>query len=90
MESDVLPLAREIVQLGRVKLRGLMALPAPTGDFEKQKKNFSILRKLMEELQSEGIELDTLSMGMSADMEAAISEGATIVRIGTAIFGPRT
>lgn len=89
MESDVLPLAREIVQLGRVKLRGLMALPAPTGDFEKQKKNFSILRKLMEELQSEGIELDTLSMGMSADMEAAIAEGATIVRIGTAIFGPR-
>ena len=90
MESGVLPLAREIVQLGRVKLRGLMALPAPTGDFEKQRKNFSILRKLSEKLQSEGIELDTLSMGMSADMEAAIAEGATIVRIGTAIFGPRT
>ncbi len=89
MESDVLPLAREIVQLGRVKLRGLMALPAPTGDFEKQRKNFSILRKLSEKLQSEEIELDTLSMGMSADMEAAIAEGATIVRIGTAIFGPR-
>ncbi len=90
MEDDVLPLAHEIAQLGRVKLRGLMALPAPTGDFEKQRKNFSILRKLSEKLQSEGVELDTLSMGMSADMEAAIAEGATIVRIGTAIFGPRT
>ncbi len=89
-ESDVLPLAREIIQFGRVKLRGLMAIPAPTGDFEKQRKNFSILRKLKEKLQSEGIELDTLSMGMSADMEAAIAEGATIVRIGTAIFGPRS
>ena len=90
MEDDVLPLAREIAQLKRLKLRGLMALPAPTGDFEKQRKNFSILRKLSEKLQSEGVELDTLSMGMTADMEAAIAEGATIVRIGTAIFGPRT
>jgi pyridoxal phosphate enzyme (YggS family) len=89
VEDDVLPLAHEIAQLGRIKLRGLMALPAPTGNFEKQRKNFSILRKLSEKLQSEGIELDTLSMGMSADMEAAIAEGATIVRIGTAIFGPR-
>jgi hypothetical protein len=90
IENDVLPLAREIVQLRKLKLRGLMTLPAPSGDFEKQRKNFSILRKLKEKLQSEGIELDTLSMGMSADMEAAIAEGATIVRIGTAIFGPRT
>jgi len=90
MEDDVLPLAREIAQLKRLKLRGLMALPAPTGDFEKQRKNFSILRKLMEKLQSEGVKLDTLSIGMSADLEAAIAEGATIVRIGTAIFGPRT
>ena len=90
LESEVFPLAREIAQLGRLKLRGLMALPAPTGDFEKQRKNFSILRKLMEKLQSEGVGLDTLSMGMSADLEAAIAEGATIVRIGTAIFGPRT
>ena len=90
IENDVLPLAREIVQLRKLKLRGLMALPAPSSDFEKQRKNFSILRKLKEKLQSEGIELDTLSMGMSADMEAAIAEGATIVRIGTAIFGPRT
>ena len=89
IENDVLPLAREIVQLRKLKLRGLMALPAPSSDFEKQKKNFSILRKLSEKLQSEGIELDTLSMGMTADMEAAIAEGATIVRIGTAIFGPR-
>ncbi|HBH36257.1 MAG TPA: YggS family pyridoxal phosphate-dependent enzyme, partial [Gammaproteobacteria bacterium] len=89
MVNEVLPLAREMAQLGRVKLRGLMAIPAPTENFEKQRKNFSILRKLMEKLQSEGIELDTLSMGMSADMEAAIAEGATIVRIGTAIFGPR-
>ena len=90
MEDEVLPLAREIAQLGRLRLRGLMALPAATSDYEKQRKNFSILRKLSDKLQSEGIELDTLSMGMSADMEAAIAEGATIVRIGTAIFGPRT
>lgn len=90
VEDAVLPLAREIAQFERLKLRGLMALPAPTGEFEKQRKNFSILRKLSEKLQSEGIELDTLSMGMTADMEAAIAEGATIVRIGTAIFGPRT
>jgi len=89
-EDKILPLACEIAKLGRLKLRGLMALPAPTEDVEKQRLNFSILRKLMEKLQSEGIELDTLSMGMSADMEAAIAEGATIVRIGTAIFGPRT
>jgi pyridoxal phosphate enzyme (YggS family) len=90
MEDEVLPLAREIAQLGRLRLRGLMALPAATTDYEKQRKNFSILRKLSDKLQSEGIELDTLSMGMSNDMEAAIAEGATIVRIGTAIFGPRT
>ena len=89
-EENLLPLAREMAQFGRLKLRGLMTLPAPTKDFEKQKKNFSILRKLREKLQSEGIALDTLSMGMSADMEAAIAEGATIVRIGTAIFGPRS
>ncbi|MEN8214685.1 MAG: YggS family pyridoxal phosphate-dependent enzyme [Pseudomonadota bacterium] len=89
-EDEVLPLAREIVRFSRLKLRGLMALPAPTGDVEKQRKNFGILRKLKEMLHTEGIALDTLSMGMSADMEAAIAEGATIVRVGTAIFGPRT
>ena len=88
-ENEVLPLAHEIVQFGRLELRGLMTLPAPSSDFEKQRKNFSILRKLKQKLQSQGIELDTLSMGMTADMEAAIAEGATIVRIGTAIFGPR-
>lgn len=90
IEDDVLPLAQEIAQFGRLKLRGLMAIPSPGGGFEKQKQKFSILRKLGKALQSAGIDLDTLSMGMSADMEAAIAEGATIVRIGTAIFGPRT
>lgn len=87
--ADVPALAREIAALPRLALRGLMALPAPEADPQAQRRPFARLRGLLEDLRGEGLSLDTLSMGMSADMEAAIAEGATIVRIGTALFGPR-
>ncbi|CAG9177053.1 YggS family pyridoxal phosphate-dependent enzyme [Cupriavidus respiraculi] len=87
--AQVLPLAREIAGLSGVRLRGLMAIPAPTDDPVAQRKPFARMRELMRELREAGIEVDTLSMGMSDDMEAAIAEGATMVRIGTAIFGAR-
>ncbi|MQM39736.1 Pyridoxal phosphate homeostasis protein [wastewater metagenome] len=87
--ADVPALAREVAALPRLALRGLMALPAPEADPEAQRRPFARLRGLLEDLRGEGLSLDTLSMGMSADMEAAIAEGATVVRIGTALFGPR-
>ena len=87
--EEALPLAKQISQLPNICLRGLMTIPAATNDFESQRQAFRLLRELKEEIQSQGIELDTLSMGMSNDMEAAIAEGSTIVRIGTAIFGKR-
>jgi uncharacterized pyridoxal phosphate-containing UPF0001 family protein len=67
----------------------LMAIPEPADDFEQQRTPFRRLRQLFDELRAQGLELDTLSMGMSADMAAAIAEGSTMVRIGTAIFGKR-
>lgn len=82
-------LARAITQLPRLRLRGLMAIPQPTAEFERQRAAFGRLRRLFEQLQGQGLPLDTLSMGMSADLAAAIMEGATIVRIGSAIFGKR-
>ena len=82
-------LARGVVELPRIRLRGLMCLPAIREDFASQREPFARLRTLAEELRSDGIETDTLSMGMSGDFRAAIFEGATIVRIGTAVFGPR-
>jgi hypothetical protein len=82
-------LARELSQLPRLRLRGLMAIPEPTADVMLQRRRFAELRLLKEALGAEGLELDTLSMGMSDDLEAAIMEGATIVRVGTAIFGER-
>ncbi len=82
-------LAREIARLPRLQLRGLMAIPAPTDDFGAQRLPFSRLRALYEQLRADGLALDTLSMGMSHDLEAAIAEGATLVRVGTAIFGER-
>lgn len=93
-KSGVLPeqlpaLAKQISQLPRLRLRGLMAIPAPENDFEKQRAIFAKVFALKESLDQCGYPLDTLSMGMSGDMEAAIAEGATIVRIGTAIFGVR-
>jgi len=82
-------LAQAVSQLPRLKLRGLMAIPEPAQTEPEQRKPFAQLRLLQQELAALGIETDTLSMGMSADMQAAIAEGATIVRIGTAIFGKR-
>ena len=82
-------LAEAIARLPRLKLRGLMAIPEPTADVTLQRRRFALLRELKDGLRARGHALDTLSMGMSDDFEAAILEGATIVRIGTAIFGPR-
>jgi len=82
-------LAESISQLPNLKLRGLMAIPAATDDIEQQRQAFASLRKLLEQLQQHDQQLDTLSMGMSSDMEAAIAEGSTMIRIGTAIFGAR-
>ena len=87
--DEVATLAKEISQLPHIKLRGLMTIPAATNDTAAQHHVFQSLRELKNEISSNGIELDTLSMGMSNDMEAAIAEGSTIVRIGTAIFGQR-
>jgi pyridoxal phosphate enzyme (YggS family) len=82
-------LARAIVALPRLRLRGLMAIPEPTADLALQRARFRSVRELLESLRRDGLALDTLSMGMSDDLEAAIAEGATIVRVGTAIFGAR-
>jgi len=87
--ADVIALAREVAALPNVTLRGLMAIPESTADFAAQRAPHRALRELLVSLQSEGLALDTLSIGMSDDLEAAIAEGATIVRIGTAIFGAR-
>ena len=89
LPDEVLALATEIQQLPNLRLRGLMAIPSATTDFEQQRRPFHHLRELYEQLQQQGIPLDTLSMGMSNDLEAAIAEGSTMVRIGTAIFGQR-
>lgn len=83
-------LARQVAQLPGLELRGLMAIPEPTDDSALQRARFADLRRLRERLRGAGLELDTLSMGMSGDLEAAILESATIVRVGTAIFGERT
>jgi pyridoxal phosphate enzyme (YggS family) len=87
--SEVAALAAAIADLPGLKLRGLMCLPAIRDDFEAQRQPFARLRELLESLNRSGMQLDTLSMGMTADYAAAIREGATIVRIGTAIFGAR-
>ena len=90
IDPEVLPeMADHISSLPRLKLRGLMTMPAPIEDFQTQRDTFRRVRKYFEQLQAAGHDLDTLSMGTTNDMEAAIAEGATIVRIGTAIFGPR-
>ena len=87
--ADLPALANAIAQLSQLRLRGLMAIPLPTNDITEQRRVFSAVRKAKEQLQSQGLTLDTLSMGMSADLEAAIAEGATLVRVGTDIFGSR-
>ena len=83
-------LATEISAMPHLKLRGIMAIPAPTKDLAKQRAQFKIVANAFKNLQQQGFELDTLSIGMSDDYVAAIHEGATIVRIGSAIFGART
>jgi len=85
----VAELARHVASLPRLALRGLMTIPPASDDVAVQRGYFAQLRRLKDELAANGLALDTLSMGMSADLEAAIAEGATIVRIGTAIFGAR-
>lgn len=83
-------IAEFIKDLPNIKFRGLMAIPAPKETFEEQRESFAKLRQAMEHLKANGFpDLDTLSMGMSNDYEAAIAEGSTIVRIGTALFGQR-
>jgi pyridoxal phosphate enzyme (YggS family) len=90
VEPDELDALADVVSdLPRLKLRGLMTLPRPLDDLALQRQPFAALREMMEGLDARGVTLDTLSMGMTNDMEAAIAEGATIVRIGTAIFGAR-
>jgi hypothetical protein len=82
-------LAERINELSRIRLRGLMAMPAPHEDIQAQREPFARLRRELRRLNQNGLDCDTLSMGMSHDIEAAIAEGSTLVRIGTAIFGER-
>lgn len=87
--DEVEQLAEQLVPLSRLNLRGLMAFPAPSDDLTTQRQAFAKLRGLSDRLVRTGYDLDTLSMGTTSDMQAAIAEGATLVRIGTALFGPR-
>lgn len=87
--AEVPAVAQAVAALPRLRLRGLMAIPEPAGDEAAQRAPHRALRELLLALNNSGLALDTLSMGMSADLEAAVAEGATIVRVGTAIFGGR-
>lgn len=87
--SELPEVAEAVAELPQLRLRGLMAIPAATQDDAAQRAAFRQLRQALEALNSRGMHLDTLSMGMSGDLEAAIAEGATIVRVGSAIFGSR-
>ena len=87
--TELLAVAQAVVAMPGLRLRGLMAIPAPTEVVQEQHAAFQRLRELAAQLSAQGIACDTLSMGMSADMDAAIAEGATIVRVGAAIFGQR-
>jgi len=87
--GDALALAREVVALPHLRLRGLMGMASDTGDVAVQRAQFALLAHVKDEIVAAGIPLDTLSMGMSQDFEAALAEGSTMVRIGTAIFGER-
>ncbi len=87
--KDAFEIGQRIAELPRLQLRGFMTIPEPTRDFVSQRLPFRALRELFEKCNAQGLALDTLSMGMSDDLVAAIAEGATIVRVGTAIFGPR-
>lgn len=85
----VLELARGVAALPRLRLRGLMCIPEPSPDASVRRARFATLKSLRDELAAHGLALDTLSMGMSDDLEAAVAEGSTLVRVGTAIFGAR-
>jgi pyridoxal phosphate enzyme (YggS family) len=87
--GDALALARAVAAMPRVRLRGFMGIAHPDASGDETRAQFRVLRHLLERANDSGLALDTLSMGMSADLEAAIEEGATIVRVGTAIFGER-
>ena len=88
--DDVLVLAQAVCTMPALQLRGLMAIPEPTDDIAVQRARFRAVRQLKDDITRQGIGLDTLSMGMSDDLEAAIAEGATLVRVGRAIFGERS
>jgi pyridoxal phosphate enzyme (YggS family) len=88
--GEALALARQVAELPNVRLRGLMAIPEPAGTFEAQRALFLRATALFEEMRDAGLDVDVLSMGMSADLEAAVAAGSTMVRIGTAIFGGRS
>jgi hypothetical protein len=88
--EDTAALCQAVARLPRLCLRGLMAIPEPSADMALMRGRFAALRQLRDQLRQQGLTLDTLSMGMSADLEAAVAEGATIVRVGTAIFGERS
>lgn len=90
LPDEALALCTAVTQLPNLKLRGLMAIPEATHDTATQHQQFAKLRELQTQMNHQGFALDTLSMGMSDDLEAAISEGATLVRVGSAIFGQRT
>ncbi|MBU2409841.1 MAG: YggS family pyridoxal phosphate-dependent enzyme [Gammaproteobacteria bacterium] len=87
--KDALTLAQAVAEMPRLRLRGLMAIPEPAPDFEQQRELFLRAAAVFEELRAAGLGVDTLSLGVSADLEAAIAAGSTMVRIGTAIFGGR-
>lgn len=87
--GEALALAQCIAALPRLRLRGIMGIPEPTDDTSRQRAQFRRLRECFDECVAAGLPMDTLSMGMSGDLEAAIAEGATQVRLGTAIFGAR-
>lgn len=87
--QEVLALAQAVAQLPRLRLRGLMCIPDPAPDFEAECALFTRARELFDALNGTGLGLDTLSMGMSADLEAAVASGSTLVRVGSAIFGAR-
>ena len=87
--GELAALAAEVARLPRLRLRGLMCIPPEEADPERQRAAFATLRRLLETLNAHSFGLDTLSMGMSSDLEAAILEGGTCLRVGTALFGPR-
>ena len=87
--ADAVPLAKAVAALPRLRLRGIMGIPEPTEDTARRRGQFRVLRECFDACRAAGLDADTLSMGMSADLEDAIAEGATLVRVGTAIFGQR-